>query len=55
MIYWSANRMATEIRSGKVTSRELVEACYKRIEQVNPLINAVVQRCTERDPRSRTV
>ncbi len=48
MIYWSANRMATEIRSGKVTSRELVEACYKRIEQVNPLINAVVQRCTER-------
>jgi amidase len=42
-IYWSASRIAAEIRARKLTSREIVEACLERIEQVNPKINAVVQ------------
>ena len=42
-IYWSASRIAAEIRAGNLTSREIVDACLARIEQVNPKINAVVQ------------
>ncbi|MDH3762922.1 MAG: amidase, partial [Gammaproteobacteria bacterium] len=42
-IYWSASRIAREIRAAKLTSRQIVEACLERIEQVNPAINAVVQ------------
>jgi amidase len=47
-IYWSARRIATEIRAGNLTSRKIVDACLERIEQVNPKINAVVQLVTER-------
>jgi amidase len=47
-IYWSASRIATEIRVGKLTSREIVDACLERIEQVNPKVNAVVQLAAER-------
>jgi len=47
-IYWSACRIAAEIRAGNLTSREIVDACLERIEQVNPKINAVVQLVTER-------
>ena len=47
-IYWSANKIATEIRAGRLTSREMVDACIDRIEQVNPKINAVVQLVAER-------
>jgi len=47
-IYWSASRIAAEIRARKLTSREMVDACLERIEQVNPQINAVVQLVTER-------
>ena len=47
-IYWSASRIAAEIRAGNLTSREIVDACLERIEQVNPKINAVVQLATER-------
>ena len=47
-IYWSASRIAAEIRAGNLTSREIVDACLERIEQVNPKINAVVQLVTER-------
>lgn len=43
VIYWSASRIAAEIRAGKLTSRTIVDACLERIEQVNPSINAVVQ------------
>jgi amidase len=42
-IYWSASRIAREIRAGTLSSREIVDACLERIEQVNPEINAVVQ------------
>jgi amidase len=47
-IYWSASRIAAEIRAGNLTSREIVDACLERIEQVNPKINAVVRLVTER-------
>ena len=47
-IYWSASRIAAEIRARKLTSREIVDACLERIEQVNPQINAVVQLVAER-------
>ena len=47
-IYWSASRIAAEIRAGNLTSREIVDACLERIERVNPKINAVVQLVTER-------
>ena len=47
-IYWSASRIAAEIRAGKLTSREITDACLERIEQVNPKINAVVQLVNER-------
>lgn len=47
-IYWSASRIAREIRSAQLSSRQIVEACLERIEQVNPDINAVVQPVNER-------
>jgi amidase len=47
-IYWSACRIAAEIRAGNLNSREIVDACLERIEQVNPKINAVVQLVTDR-------
>jgi len=47
-IYWSASTIATAIRAGNLTSREIVDACLERIEQVNPKINAVVQLVAER-------
>ena len=43
LIYWSACRIAEEIRAGRVSAREAVDACLARIEAVNPAINAVVQ------------
>ena len=47
-IYWSANRIAREIRAGNLSAREMVDSCLDRIDQVNPRINAVVQRACER-------
>ena len=47
-IYWSACRIAAEIRAGNLSSREIVDACLERIEQVNPKINAVVRLVAER-------
>lgn len=47
-IYWSAKRIASEIRAGQLSSRKIVDACIDRIEQVNPEINAVVQLVAER-------
>ena len=48
LIYWSACRMAREIRSGRLRAREAVDACLARIEAVNPEINAVVQLVADR-------
>ena len=47
-IYWSASRIAREIRAAQLSCRQIVEACLERIEQVNPDINAVVQLVGER-------
>jgi len=38
----SATRLARMIRTGEVTSQEVVEAHIRRIESVNPCLNAVV-------------
>jgi amidase len=45
---WSASRQAAAIRSGEITSRQLLEAVIARIEQLDPAINAVVTRDFER-------
>ncbi len=47
LIYWSANRIAAEIRGGSLSSRQITEACLARIEAVNPDVNAVVQLLSE--------
>lgn len=47
-LYWSACRIANEIRQGRVSSLEMVTECLERIDQVNPKINAVVQLVKER-------
>ncbi|MCP4979699.1 MAG: amidase [Gammaproteobacteria bacterium] len=47
-IYWSASRIAKEIRAARLSSRAMVEVCLERIDQVNPKINAVVQLVAER-------
>ena len=47
-IYWSATRIAGEIRAGNLSAREMVDTCLERIDQVNPKINAVVQLVGER-------
>ena len=39
----SALELAAEIRSKKVTSREVVDAHLERMAQVNPQVNAVVR------------
>ena len=47
-IYWSASRIAREIRAAQLSCRQIAEACLERIEQVNLDINAVVQLVGER-------
>lgn len=44
----SATEVAKLIREKKVSSVELVKACYERIDAVNPRLNAVVMQCRER-------
>lgn len=39
----SATDLAADIQAGRVSSLEAVEACLRRIDEVNPLINAVVR------------
>jgi amidase len=39
---WQASELAHAIKSGSIKSREAVEACLARLEQVNSKINAVV-------------
>ena len=47
-LYWSASKIANEIRLGNVSSLEMVNSCFERIEKINPKINAVVQLVKER-------
>jgi amidase len=46
-IYESATAMAAAIRKKQVSAAELVGACLRRIDEVNPRLNAVVQICSE--------
>jgi len=46
-IYKSAAAMAAGIRKKEISAHELVAACLRRIEDVNPRLNAVVQVCAE--------
>ena len=48
LIYSSAASIARAIRDKKVSAREVIEAHLKRIEEVNPKLNAVVTLCGER-------
>lgn len=43
VIFESASSLARRLRAQEVGARELAEACLRRIEAVNPKLNAVVQ------------
>jgi amidase len=43
LIFASATEQAKAIRDRQISSEDLVRACIKRIEEVNPKLNAVVQ------------
>ena len=43
LIFASAGEQAQAIRDKQISSEELVRACIKRIEEVNPKLHAVVQ------------
>ena len=45
---WSVSRIAKAIRNGEASSSEVVSAHLKRIEQVNPALNAVVALAADR-------
>ena len=47
LTYASANALAQAIRDKKLSSEELVDAHLRRIEAVNPKINAVAQLTAE--------
>lgn len=44
---WEAVELARGIRSREISSREAVESCLARIEEVNPRINAIVDLMAE--------
>ena len=44
----NAGQVAQMIRDKQVTAVEVVQACYARIDEVNPKLNAVVAVCRER-------
>ncbi|HPQ45682.1 MAG TPA: amidase [Syntrophales bacterium] len=48
LLYSSAKKLAQAIRAGHISSREVVDAYLKRIDEVNPTLNAVVQLSAER-------
>jgi amidase len=48
LVYWSASAMARAFRAKQVSSTELVTACLKQIDKVNPALNAVVMFARER-------
>ena len=47
-VFMSAVKLASWIRTRKISAVEAVEACLRRIDEVNPKINAVVTLCAER-------
>ncbi|MFT7475704.1 MAG: amidase [Verrucomicrobiales bacterium] len=47
-LYWSATRIAAEIRAGAMSSVEVVRSVLERIDDVNPKLNAVVQLARHR-------
>jgi amidase len=53
LAFRSATQLATLIRTGEVSSLEVVDACLDRIEQVNPRINAVVRLAPDARDRAR--
>ncbi|NQT72884.1 MAG: amidase [Chloroflexi bacterium] len=48
LIYGSATKLAKAIRAKEISSREVVDAYLKRIAEVNPKLNAVVQLSREK-------
>ncbi len=40
---WTAVELARGIRTRQISSREAVESCLARIEQVNPQLNALIE------------
>lgn len=48
LLHASATQIAAWIREGRVSSSEVVEACIRRIEAVNPMLNALVMPSFER-------
>jgi len=47
LIFAAATEQAKAIRKKQITSEELTQACLKRIAEVNPKLNAVVQLAAE--------
>ena len=43
IVYWSARKLTEAIRAKELSSLEVVDAHLRRIEEVNPELNAVVQ------------
>lgn len=48
----SATALAAAIRAGEVTSREVVDACLRRVAEVNPAVNAATVVFTDRARRA---
>lgn len=48
LFYKSASEVAAMIRNKQITAVDAVQACYARIDAVNPKLNAVVMFCRER-------
>ncbi len=48
LIYGSATKLAKTIQAKEISSREVVDAYLKRIDEVNPKLNAVVQLSQEK-------
>jgi amidase len=44
---WSAVEMARALRSGTISSEELVDACLAPADAVEPTINALTERSPE--------
>jgi amidase len=43
LMFRSASELAAMVRSGEISSRELVQTSLERIEELNPMLNAFVQ------------
>ena len=54
IIYASASEIAKAIREKQVSAVEVVDAHLRRIDEVNPKLNAVVQFATDRARREAT-